>query len=183
MYIYYIAGFPISDELYHYGILGQKWGVRRFQNPDGTLTPAGRERYTPSNTVKVPGVSFENEKAIKRSLKDLNYSYLNKAIDYKYYANNIQNLSGKDFDPKTRHGSKNVDDFLLNTKKAAESLNAMAVYSKLTKTLAKEIDDRGIILDKESKSYRDGLEYYNKVFNPESGLQYYTTILETYLKN
>ena len=29
----------------HWGILGQKWGVRRFQNPDGTLTAAGRERY------------------------------------------------------------------------------------------------------------------------------------------
>ena len=33
------------NELMHYGILGQKWGVRRFQNPDGTLTAAGRRRY------------------------------------------------------------------------------------------------------------------------------------------
>ena len=32
-------------ELSHHGIKGQKWGVRRFQNPDGTLTPDGRERY------------------------------------------------------------------------------------------------------------------------------------------
>lgn len=33
-----------EDELYHHGIKGQKWGVRRFQNPDGSLTAAGRKR-------------------------------------------------------------------------------------------------------------------------------------------
>lgn len=32
------------NELYHHGILGQKWGIRRFQNPDGTRTAAGKKR-------------------------------------------------------------------------------------------------------------------------------------------
>ena len=38
-----------TDEIYHHGIKGQKWGVRRFQNKDGSLTQAGKERYYVDN--------------------------------------------------------------------------------------------------------------------------------------
>lgn len=34
-----------SNELYHHGIKGQKWGIRRYQNEDGSLTAAGQKRY------------------------------------------------------------------------------------------------------------------------------------------
>lgn len=45
MSIYYVAGFPCSSELYHHGIKEQRWGVRRYQYEDGSLTPAGRKHY------------------------------------------------------------------------------------------------------------------------------------------
>ena len=40
-----------QGEIYHHGIKGQKWGVRRFQNRDGSLTPAGRRRYDDDDIV------------------------------------------------------------------------------------------------------------------------------------
>lgn len=41
----------MSNELQHHGIKGQKWGVRRFQNTDGSLTAEGKKRYS-SNDYK-----------------------------------------------------------------------------------------------------------------------------------
>lgn len=35
----------MKNELYHHGIKGMRWGIRRYQNPNGTLTEAGRKRY------------------------------------------------------------------------------------------------------------------------------------------
>lgn len=43
--VYYHPYWLTNDELEHYGIKGQRWGLRRYQNSDGTLTEAGKRRY------------------------------------------------------------------------------------------------------------------------------------------
>ena len=67
-----------SDELVHHGILGQKWGVRRYQNEDGTYTEAGKKRYFGDAKEKLQSawkkvtdtasdLAFETEWAVKRA--------------------------------------------------------------------------------------------------------------------
>lgn len=68
MAFYKVGNVYYSDELYHYGIKGQKHGVRRFQNEDGSLTAAGRNRYdvgvskAVNNPVSIPQAMFKDRK-------------------------------------------------------------------------------------------------------------------------
>ena len=54
-----------NNELQHFGVKGMKWGVRRYENKDGTLTPAGRKRYNEDGTKK----TRKQKKAYKTEVK------------------------------------------------------------------------------------------------------------------
>jgi hypothetical protein len=88
-------------ELYHHGIKGQKWGIHRYQNPDGTLTEAGKERYG------VKGSSDEMSKKGKeqydKDIKDSHDSIMDVLGAAKTISNETANLVG----PK--RGSKRVN--------------------------------------------------------------------------
>lgn len=63
----------IESALAHFGIKGQKWGVRRYQNPDGTYTDAGRKRYGFKSRRKKEKTYKSKEEAIEaRDLKYIN---------------------------------------------------------------------------------------------------------------
>lgn len=81
---YYIA---------HHGIKGQKWGRRRYQNPDGSLTEAGRkhlekkdEKWAKKNYNKVYKQTYKkSEKELREYLRrKLNPRYKNQRIGYTY---------------------------------------------------------------------------------------------------
>ena len=77
--------YDYGDDLCHFGIQGQKWGVRRFQNEDGTFNEAGKERYFENGTG-------ENYKHVKPSVGERLSKGANTA---KKVASKAQDVSGK----------------------------------------------------------------------------------------
>ena len=118
----------MNNELYHHGIKGQKWGVRRYQNKDGSLTPKGKRRISKitdklnKNYSKFESVELENQKLNLRfnndkfranaDLRLMNY-YDNKSKLYRDSSKNLIKKVSK-LDPKLGKKLSNEYSDLLN---------------------------------------------------------------------
>ena len=85
-----------TTELYHSGIKGQKWGIRRYQNEDGTLTEAGKERYKDIKNIYRSGMqtarsvsNIEERSKRNKAKKDL-------ASELKKTEESLKNMSDDD---------------------------------------------------------------------------------------
>lgn len=81
-----------ADELYHHGIKGMKWGVRRFQRKDGSLTSAGKKRYLDDPSVKSSKAKMESDRA-KQRLANAEYNKAYNKASYIPTKSNRQALS------------------------------------------------------------------------------------------
>ena len=113
MGVYYISGIPYSsDYLMHFGIKGQKWGVRKYQNEDGSYTEAGKERYTKMRN-KYERIERKRIKAESKSVKRENRFRKPDIKSRKYRVKAEKRLRQSDFVKKI--GMTKVSDLLENS--------------------------------------------------------------------
>lgn len=127
-----------ENYLAHHGIKGQKWGIRRYQNEDGTLTPEGQKRYDRYNEV-IAGLNTVNS-GLKRQYMAKNHK------NGPYGRKILRSISVNERDIKTLEERR--DKLLINKKKIASE------YSKEYDKATALDDEADVMFKKVYKQYK-----------------------------
>jgi hypothetical protein len=115
----------LDNELQHFGIKGMKWGVRRYQNKDGSLTPAGKKRYDESDEERE-----KKEKSKKTKVKVATAAVATAAVATTAAMNKDKVKKGAEFvkankQPKGEKKEATVEDYKESLKKTQSADKAL----------------------------------------------------------
>ena len=119
--------FVIYDgELYHHGIKGQKWGIRRFQNEDGTMTEQGLKRYHSRGRIR-KALNKTEKKVGKASARAIKYtSNMDRAYTNSRKYNRLKKKAERNKDIQAE-GKRQVDTLLKLAEQNGYTINSKTV--------------------------------------------------------
>ena len=116
-----------NNQLQHAGVKGMKWGVRRYQNADGTLTPAGRKRYGHDDYRRA-----HSSKSVK-SMSDTELRARNNRLQME--------AQYRDLRGKANRGNRAIKSFIATAGTITAATAAFATYKKLGNNAMSKIGD------------------------------------------
>ena len=158
-----------TDELSHHGILGQKWGVRRYQNADGTWTDEGKKRYSRGSKEARKIVSARGN--LSDSYKQNGYGSKLNGEKWKEYRSIVSNF--KDAFPqlkrklneanKLTHQMDKMDEF--DKEKTWKKVNSIAEdYAREIDTILKPFGNKLDSKDYELIRYDLNEDFWNNLY-------------------
>lgn len=170
-----------QNELYHHGVKGQKWGVRRYQDKNGRLTAEGKKRYSDSPSKQDRAI-LKNKRSLKRALRKIDPNELDDSND----------------DVLGKHSKQYVDEQRKILNKYADERDTVAEkYEKLARDAGYgdlyDLDpswraehDMGAVSKDGSKIWKDfckEIDQMSKKYTVDTGENYYNNLLSNQLKD